>query len=139
MQRRPTAARGRATCEAPEHFDPGLSEDPVDAGSSNAQLLRHGGCPHSLAHQLRDLGRVDGSWAALVDAALLGSSDPFHLALAPQVRLELREHAEHVEEGFARGRAGVDRLLGSLEVSALLTQLAKFRTPPQAVVRRLKE
>ena len=43
----------------------GLSEKPVDTGSSNAQLLGHGGCPHAAAHQLPDLVRVDGSWAAL--------------------------------------------------------------------------
>jgi hypothetical protein len=37
------------------------------------------------------------------------------LGLAAQVGLELREHAEHVQEALARGCAGVDGLLGGLE------------------------
>jgi hypothetical protein len=37
------------------------------------------------------------------------------LALAAQVRFELGEHADHVKEALAGGRAGVDRLLGRLE------------------------
>ena len=32
------------------------------------------------------------------------------LPLATQVSFELREHAEHIEEAFAGGGAGVDRL-----------------------------
>jgi hypothetical protein len=35
------------------------------------------------------------------------------LPLAPEVGLELGEHAQHVEEALAGSRAGVDRLLGS--------------------------
>jgi hypothetical protein len=37
------------------------------------------------------------------------------LALAAKVGLELREHAEHVEEALTRRRAGVDGLLNRPE------------------------
>jgi hypothetical protein len=40
---------------------------------------------------------------------------PSSWALAAQVRLELREHAKHVEKALACRRAGVDGLLGGLE------------------------
>jgi hypothetical protein len=35
--------------------------------------------------------------------------DTFELALLTQVRLELGEHAQHIQEALAGGRAGVDR------------------------------
>lgn len=43
---------------------------------------------------------------------------PFHLALATQIGFEFGEDTEHVEEGFACGSAGVDRLFGRLERGA---------------------
>src|SRR5262245_66441991 len=58
-----------------------------------------------------------------VDATLLGGGDAVHLPFASEVRLELREHAQHVEERLAGGGAGIDRLLRSLEVNVLLAQL----------------
>jgi hypothetical protein len=41
--------------------------------------------------------------------------DALQLPLAAKVGLELGEHAEHVQEAFAGGRAGVDRLLRGLQ------------------------
>jgi hypothetical protein len=46
-------------------------------------------------------------------------SSPFKLPFAPQVGLERGEHPEHVQEAFARRRAGVDRLLGGPQRGAL--------------------
>jgi hypothetical protein len=70
---------------------------------------------HASGPQFPHPRRLYRGRAALVDAGGLGLGDPFELALAPEVRLELSEHAEHVEEAFAGGRAGVDRLLGCLK------------------------
>jgi hypothetical protein len=39
----------------------------------------------------------------------------YQLINATQIRLELREHPQHVEEAVAGGSAGVNRLLGRLE------------------------
>lgn len=58
-----------------------------------------------------------------VDALGLGLGDPFHLPLAAKVGLELGEDAEHVEEGFARRRRGVDRLFRGLERHSRRAQL----------------
>ena len=65
-----------------------------------------------LAAQPLDLDRIDRRLAALIDAARLGGIDPFQLALASQIGLELGEHPEHVEECLAGTSAGIDRLLG---------------------------
>jgi hypothetical protein len=46
-----------------------------------------------------------------VDASSRGLGDPLQLALPAKVHLELREHAQHVQEALAGRRAGVDRLL----------------------------
>jgi hypothetical protein len=46
---------------------------------------------------------------------LLPPCNPFELPLAPEVRLELGGHPEHVEEALAGGGAGVDRLLRGLQ------------------------
>ena len=62
-----------------------------------------------------NLTRIDARLPPLVDTGGLGLGDPLERPLAPQVRLELGEHAQHVEEALARGRAGVDWLRGRLE------------------------
>jgi hypothetical protein len=40
--------------------------------------------------------------------------DTLKMAFAPEVGLELGEHAEHIEEALAGGCAGIDRLFGRL-------------------------
>jgi hypothetical protein len=54
---------------------------------------------------------VDRRGPPLVDPGSLGLRDALKLPFAPQVGLELGQHPEHVEEAFARRRAGVDGLL----------------------------
>ena len=56
------------------------------------------------------LGDVDRGFAAGVNAAKLGRLNPFELALAAQIGLKLGEDTQHVEEGFAGGSGGIDRL-----------------------------
>ena len=51
----------------------------------------------------------------LVDSARLRIRYSFKLALPAQVGFELCEHAEHIEEAFARRGAGVDWLLSRLQ------------------------
>jgi hypothetical protein len=60
--------------------------------------------------------RVNGRWAALVDAGFLRLGDALELALFPQVGFELGEDAEHIEEALADSRDGIDRLLGGLQI-----------------------
>jgi hypothetical protein len=52
---------------------------------------------------------------APIDASCFRLGNPFELPLAPEVRLELGGHPEHVEEAIAGGGAGVDRLLRGLQ------------------------
>ena len=54
---------------------------------------------------LRRYGAVPGAHTVVVDK----------LALAAQVRLELRKHAKHVQEALASGCAGVERLFCGLQ------------------------
>jgi hypothetical protein len=61
---------------------------------------------------------------AAVDARRRGLGDTLSLALATQVRFELREHPEHVEEALAgRGRS-VDRLLRGSQRGGLALERA---------------
>jgi hypothetical protein len=69
--------------------------------------------------QLPDLSGINGGLTARVDAASLSVGDTFQLPLSAQVSLELRENAEHVEEGLASGGAGVDWLVRGLQRPAL--------------------
>jgi hypothetical protein len=54
----------------------------------------------------------------LVDARSLRLGDPLQLTFAAEICLELGEDTEHVEEALARGRVGIDRLLGRLHTRA---------------------
>ena len=65
------------------------------------------------------LGHINRRLAALVNAFCLRLGDALELTLPAEVRLELGEHAEHVEERFAGCVARVDRLLGGFERNAL--------------------
>ena len=71
---------------------------------------------------LPDGFQVDSGRAAAVDAALPCRGDPLGLPFAAQVGLELREHAQHVEESLAGRGRGVDRLLGGREMGALVLE-----------------
>jgi hypothetical protein len=64
-----------------------------------------------ICFQLAHLGHVDRRGPPFVDPGSLGLRDALKLPFAPQVGLELGQHPEHVEEAFARRRAGVDGLL----------------------------
>jgi hypothetical protein len=75
--------------------------------------------PMPSALSKRILGLVYGRLAALVFAFGLGLRDAFELALFAKVGLELCEYAQHIEEGFACGGAGVDWLLSGLQRGAL--------------------
>jgi hypothetical protein len=66
--------------------------------------------PHALRLELLHLAASIETGAPLVDASSHGSCDAFQLSLLAQVGLELREHAEHIEEAFAGGGAGIDGL-----------------------------
>lgn len=52
---------------------------------------------------------------AFVDPSAFRCGDAFHLSLSTEICLELSEDAEHIEEGLAGGRAGVDRLFCRLQ------------------------
>jgi hypothetical protein len=56
--------------------------------------------------------------AVLMDAPRLRRLESLRLSLPTEVRLELGEHAQHVQERLARGRRSADRLLGRLERDA---------------------
>ncbi len=56
------------------------------------------------------------------DASGLG--DAFELAFAAQIGFELSEYTEHVEETFACGDAGIDRLFGRSQRGAAGLHLA---------------
>ena len=60
--------------------------------------------------ELFDLRLIDGRLPAPVHAGSLRLRDSLKLPLATQVSFELGEYAEHIEEAFAGGGAGVDRL-----------------------------
>lgn len=66
--------------------------------------------PRTLRFHLGHHSRVYRRALSLIDPSGLGLGDTFEQALAPQVRFELSEHAEHVQEALAGGRAGIDRL-----------------------------
>src|SRR5262252_7101075 len=74
----------------------------------------------TLGLQRAHLGCIHRSGPSLAGVDAIGHRhcDALHLPFAPDVRLELGEHAQHVEEGLARGRAGIDRLLGRLQGEA---------------------
>ena len=90
-----------------------LAQHAIDACPADAEPARDR-CRAELflAAQPHNFDRIDRRLAALIDAARLGRIDPFQLALASQIGLELGEHPERVEECFAGGSAGIDRLLG---------------------------
>ena len=54
---------------------------------------------------------------------LLGSFNPLCLPLSSQVDLELCEHPKHIEESFASGVTGINRLFGCLKVYTPLLQI----------------
>jgi Subtilase family len=80
---------------------------------------------------------INACLAALVDTARLGVSNPFQLTFPAKVGLELSKHTEHVEEGFARCRTCINRLLCGLESCTLGSHGAHdvLKVSPQANVR----
>src|SRR5690348_2185037 len=96
-----------------------LAEHAIDARPANSEPAGDRRRPKPfLAAQTKHLERVDRWLAALVDAARLRGGDAFQLPLTAQIRFKLGKHAKHVEEGFARGGAGIDRLFGCLQGDA---------------------
>src|SRR5262249_598659 len=96
---------------------------PVDRCPPDAEQLRDRGRPQPFIQESSDLVRVNRPWAALVNALRFGRLDALHLSLAPEVRFELGEDAQHVQERLAGRRAGVDGLLCRLQVHTALAQL----------------
>jgi hypothetical protein len=94
------------------HLPPRDAELPSDLGRSMAFASQ---AVHGIA--------VDAPLAARVDAGALRLGDALRLPLTPEVRLELGENAQHVEERLARRSSCINRLLGRLERDALLLQL----------------
>lgn len=81
---------------------------------------------HALPAPLLKLG--DLVWGELLaapedDSSGLGELDAVHLALGPQLGLELGNGAEHVEEQPTGGGIGVDLLVEHLEMNTLASQL----------------
>jgi hypothetical protein len=89
-------------------------EHPVNARPADAERLRDLGGTEPLRPQFAHLGRPYGRLPAPIDASGLGLGDAFKLTLATQVRFELGEYAEHVEEALAGGRAGIAIVVPSL-------------------------
>ena len=101
----------------------GLSQYSIHLPPRDTELPRNGGPAVTLSGESQDGLPVDAALAALIDFRLLRLLNALGLPLAAQVRLELGEDAQHVEERLARRRARGDWLLGRLERDALLLQL----------------
>lgn len=119
---RPPGRTGRSHPVGPRRLW-GSLDHPVDARPSDPELLRDRGGALPFPHQRPHGLRIDRT-RTLVDSGRFRLGDAFRLALAPQVRLELGEHAQHIEEGFAGGGRRVDRLLGRKQAGPLPSQLA---------------
>src|SRR3981081_1158051 len=74
---------------------------------------------HAIRLKLQHSGSINGCRAALVDTGGLGLRDALHLALLSEVRLELSEHALHIQEGLPGRRGGIDRLPVALRLAPL--------------------
>ena len=61
--------------------------------------------------------------ASPIGTPLFRSFNPLSLPLASQVGFKLRKHSEHIEESFASGVTGIDRLFDCLEVYTPLLQI----------------
>jgi hypothetical protein len=75
-----------------------VSQRPIDRCSTDLERLRDGRRADTAGLHFLDLCGINARFATLVDAPRPRTSDPFRLALPAQVGLELREHAQHVEE-----------------------------------------
>jgi hypothetical protein len=81
-----------------------MPQHPVNTRARHAEALGDFGRAEAIRPESADLRGVYRGRAALVDALRLRGCDPFELALAPQVRLELGKDAEHVEKRLAGRR-----------------------------------
>src|SRR5262249_6070771 len=88
---------------------------PVHRCPPNLERLGNLSGPHALRPHYAHLRYVNRGRPALVDAFRLGLGDTLKLTFATEVRLELGEHAEHVEEAFTGRGACIDRLFSCLE------------------------
>jgi hypothetical protein len=99
-----------------------LPKHSVDAGPTDAKAARDFRRTHALGSQCADRRGIDRRPAPLVDARQFGPGNPLNLTFAAQVSLELREHAEHIDEGLAGCGGGVDRLFGRLQAGSLAAE-----------------
>ena len=96
-------------------FEWSFSEDAINRRAADLERSSNLRGAKALVLQFAYPCRLYRRRAAFVDASSLRLSDTFKLAFAPQIGLELGEYAEHIEEAFAGGGAGVDRLLRGLQ------------------------
>src|SRR2546423_11022234 len=68
-----------------------------------------------LSVQTTYLSSVDRRFASSVDPTRLGGCDSLKLPFATKIRLELGEHAEHIEKRFSGSVARVDWLFGCFQ------------------------
>src|SRR5689334_12434735 len=99
-------------------------EQPIDAPPADPEMPGDFGHAHTLDLERLDLVGIDRRLPTTVDAGRLRLGDALQLSFAPQVRLELREHAEHVEERLPGRGTGIDGLLGRLQRHALGPQIS---------------
>lgn len=98
----------------------------VDRRLGNLVILHQRANKHALLAPLLELSDLLGREllaAAKYHPSGLGELDAIHLALGPQLRLELSDGPEHVEEQPAGRVVGVDLLVEHLKVDTLAPQL----------------
>jgi hypothetical protein len=87
----------------------------VDGGPPDAEFLGNRRCSEAFGMKLGYSCPIDARLAAFVHSGGLSLGNALKLALSPEVGLEFREYAQHVEEALASGRARVDRLFCGLQ------------------------
>lgn len=112
----------------------------VDRGPADLELPRDLRRPDALGSQAADFRDPSSGQrlAALVPARGLGPGDALDLPLAPEMVLELGEHAEHGVEHLPHRGGGIQVLLGDVEADVAPPQLLGDRDQvgeraPQAV------
>jgi hypothetical protein len=93
------------------HCRPAAAQVTVDARPPDLKPLGDLSRTNPLSAKLADLFSGNARLATLVPSLSLGFLDPLPLAFFPQVRLELSERGEHVQEQPAIRGGGVDSAL----------------------------
>jgi hypothetical protein len=101
----------RGNQQKPETCRCSASQDAVDAGAGDTELVGDCGRRQTGFVKLVYGSWIDGAGPALVAAGGLCPRNALGLALTAKVRFELGEDAQHVQKAFAGGSRHVDRLL----------------------------